>query len=64
MSVVDGVLCLTVLGCMPARNGDGYFYNLRGEVEVVAGTVKPIGHRDRKLSNTNPPERIFPIQIF
>ena len=38
---------------MPVRNSDGYFYNLRGEVEVVAGTVKPLGDRAGEYSNTN-----------
>ena len=49
--VIDGMPCLVVLGIVPVRDSGGYFYNLRGEVVVVAGTVKPLGHRDRKLSN-------------
>ena len=33
-------------------------------MEVVAGTVKPLGRRDRELSNATPLEGIFPTQIF
>ena len=46
--------CMVALGIAPVRDSGGYFYNLRGEVEVVAGTVKPLGRRDRKLSNVTP----------
>ena len=41
---------------MPARDSGGYFYNLRGEVGVVAGTVKPLGDRAGEYSNTNTPD--------